>query len=153
MERNEAISWLLEMYKNTKMPSSYMDPNRDKKGEALKIAINSLEVDEAYQLEYEEMTGEEMSEDDAIAFLNSDDYESAGFHEALKMAIKALNNKAESVSLEMSPKEALKYIWDFISSTNFKADDTTLFNLGRAIGTLDVAIYNKEKEDEANNNN
>ena len=126
MERNEAINWLLEMYKNTKMPSSYMDPNRDKKGEALKIAINSLKVDEAYQLEYEEMTGKEETE--------------------------AHDINVETIG-DMSPKEALKYIWNFINTTNFNASDTTLFNLGRAIGTLDVAIYNKEDENETNNNN
>lgn len=117
MKRNEAINWLLEMYKNTKIPSAYMDPDRDKKGEALKMAINSLEVDEAYQLEHEEMRGKEKTEAHDI-----------------------------NVESNMSPKEALKYIWDFISTTNFKANDTTLFNLGRAIGTLDVAVYNKEEE-------
>ena len=116
MERNEAIKWLLEMYKNTKEPRAYKDLNRDKKGEALKIAINSLEVDEAYQLEYEKRTRREETE--------------------------AHDINIESMS-DMTPKEALKYIWEFINKTNFNASDTTLFNLGRAIGTLDVAIYNK----------
>lgn len=94
--------------------------------QALEMAMYSLEADEAYQHKYEKMTGKEETE--------------------------AHDINVETIS-DMTPKEALKYIWDFISTTNFKADDTTLFNLGRAIGTLDVAIYNKEKENEANNNN
>lgn len=56
MERKEAIKWLKEMLKNTYIPSKYTDPNREKKGEALKLAIDGLEVDEAYQLEYERTT-------------------------------------------------------------------------------------------------
>ena len=56
MTRKEAIKWLKEMLNNTQIPSKYIDPNREKKGEALELAINSLEVDEAYQLEYEQTT-------------------------------------------------------------------------------------------------
>lgn len=109
METDEAIEILKGFLENPLFSELHK--------EALVIAIHSIELNEAYRLEYEKM----------------------------KEKTEAHDTNVESIS-DMSPKEALKYIWNFINTTNFEANDTTLFNLGRAIGTLDRAIYNKEEE-------
>ena len=58
MERKEAINWLRIMLRNE---NTFPSISSAKKKEALKFAINSLEVDEFYQLEYEQIYREEHS--------------------------------------------------------------------------------------------
>ena len=52
--RSEAIEIFKDML--DAWDNYYTIASSDKKKEAVKLAINSLEVDEAYQLEYERMT-------------------------------------------------------------------------------------------------
>lgn len=53
MNRKEAIKVLKELFE-----CSYVDSFEPEEKEALKLAIASLEIDEAYQMEYEEQQGE-----------------------------------------------------------------------------------------------
>lgn len=53
MTRKEAIENLKGL-----LESTYVDSFEDAENEALRIAINSLEIDERYNLEYEQMESE-----------------------------------------------------------------------------------------------
>lgn len=56
MTRKEAITWLNKLYARADITDEYGDmEDMQPYEEALNIAINSLEIDERYELEYEQV--------------------------------------------------------------------------------------------------